>query len=149
MGFYQDRRWLAVGQALLHEDYSADKVHQLSKIDKVNIVCLSLLHLLMRSKWFLYKLEGIAALQQELKDIGSLFGLRRELVQQAKKMGFSDKQIALCVGSTEDEVRARRKGFGVKPFVKKIDTLAAEFPAVCSVSAIKKVTLDTDLNAML
>jgi carbamoyl-phosphate synthase large subunit len=44
-------------------------------------------------------------------------------------MGFSDKQIALSVGSTEDEVRARRKGFGIRPFVKKIDTLAAEFPA--------------------
>ncbi|KAL9617665.1 MAG: hypothetical protein Q9204_008470, partial [Flavoplaca sp. TL-2023a] len=44
-------------------------------------------------------------------------------------MGFPDKQIAQCVGSTEDEVRARRKGFGIRPFVKKIDTLAAEFPA--------------------
>ncbi|KAL9037528.1 MAG: hypothetical protein Q9214_005664 [Letrouitia sp. 1 TL-2023] len=44
-------------------------------------------------------------------------------------MGFSDRQIAQCVGSTEDEVRARRKGFGIRPFVKKIDTLAAEFPA--------------------
>ena len=66
----------------------------------------------------------------ELKDIGSLFGLRSELIRKAKKMGFSDKQIAQCVGSTEEEVRARRKGFGVLPFVKKIDTLAAEFPAV-------------------
>jgi carbamoyl-phosphate synthase large subunit len=44
-------------------------------------------------------------------------------------MGFSDRQIAKAVGSTEDEVRARRKNFGVTPFVKKIDTLAAEFPA--------------------
>lgn len=82
------------------------------------------------SKWFLYKLQGIADLQHEMEDIGSLFGLRRELLTQAKKMGFSDKQIAKCVGSTEDDVRARRKGFGIKPFVKKIDTLAAEFPAV-------------------
>ncbi len=65
-----------------------------------------------------------------MEDIGSLFGLRRELIQQAKKMGFADKQIAQCVGSTEEEVRSRRKGFGIKPFVKKIDTLAAEFPAV-------------------
>lgn len=48
---------------------------------------------------------------------------------KAKKMGFSDRQIAKAVGSTEDEVRARRKNFGITPFVKKIDTLAAEFPA--------------------
>jgi carbamoyl-phosphate synthase large subunit len=33
------------------------------------------------------------------------------------------------VNSTEDEVRARRSEFGIRPWVKKIDTLAAEFPA--------------------
>ena len=108
-----DRRWLAVGQAMLHEDYSVDKVHELTKIDK----------------WFLYKLRNIVDVYRELEDVGSLFGLKKELVIKAKKMGFSDRQIAMCVGSTEDDVRARRKGFGVRPFVKKIDTLAAEFPA--------------------
>jgi carbamoyl-phosphate synthase large subunit len=108
-----DRRWLAVGQAMLHENYSVDKIHDLTKIDK----------------WFLYKLQNIVDVYRELEDIGSLFGLKKELVNKAKKLGFSDKQIAKCVGSTEDDVRARRKGFGIRPFVKKIDTLAAEFPA--------------------
>lgn len=108
-----DRRWLAVGQAMLHENYSVQKIHELTKIDE----------------WFLYKLRNIADVYRELEDIGSLFGLKKELISKAKKMGFSDKQIAMCVGSTEDDVRARRKGFGIRPFVKKIDTLAAEFPA--------------------
>lgn len=108
-----DRRWLAVGQAMLHENYSVDKIHDLSKIDK----------------WFLYKLQNIVDVHHELKDVGSLFGLKKELVSKAKKLGFSDRQIANCVGCSEDEVRSRRKGFGIKPFVKKIDTLAAEFPA--------------------
>lgn len=108
-----DRRWLAVGQAMLHENYSVQKIHELTKIDE----------------WFLYKLRNIADIYRELEDIGSLFGLKKELISKAKKMGFSDKQIAMCVGSTEDDVRARRKGFGIRPFVKKIDTLAAEFPA--------------------
>jgi len=108
-----DRRWLAIGQAMLHENYSVDKVHDLTKIDK----------------WFLFKLQNIVDVHHELEEVGSLFGLKKELVGKAKKMGFSDKQIAMCVGCTEDEVRARRKGFGIKPFVKKIDTLAAEFPA--------------------
>ena len=44
-------------------------------------------------------------------------------------MGFSDKQITMYVNSTEDEVRARRKRFGIRPWVKKIDVLAAEFLA--------------------
>ncbi|THC98436.1 hypothetical protein EYZ11_002095 [Aspergillus tanneri] len=108
-----DRRWLAVGQAMLHENYSVDKVHELTKIDK----------------WFLYKLQNIVECHHELKDIGSLFGVQEETMLKAKKLGFSDKQIALLVGSTEDDVRARRKSFGIMPWVKKIDTLAAEFPA--------------------
>ncbi|QKX54017.1 uncharacterized protein TRUGW13939_01099 [Talaromyces rugulosus] len=108
-----DRRWLAVGQAMLHENYSVDKVHELTKIDK----------------WFLYKLQNIVDCQNELTEIGSLFGLKKEILMKAKKLGFSDKQISQCVGSTEDDVRARRLGFGIRPWVKKIDTLAAEFPA--------------------
>ncbi|PBP26851.1 carbamoyl-phosphate synthase arginine-specific large chain [Diplocarpon rosae] len=108
-----DRRWLAVGQAMLHEGYTVDRIHDLSKIDK----------------WFLYKLQNIVECTHELEDIGSLNGVKEELMRKAKKMGFSDRQIAKAVRSTEDEVRARRKNFGITPFVKKIDTLAAEFPA--------------------
>ncbi|PYI33920.1 carbamoyl-phosphate synthase [Aspergillus indologenus CBS 114.80] len=108
-----DRRWLAVGQAMLHENYTVDRVHELTKIDK----------------WFLYKLQNIVDCNNELKEIGSLFGLQKEVILKAKKLGFSDKQIALLVGATEDDVRARRKSFGIRPWVKKIDTLAAEFPA--------------------
>lgn len=108
-----DRRWLAVGQAMIHEGYSVDRVHDLSKIDK----------------WFLFKLQNIVDCMMEMEEIGSLFGLKRDLVHHAKKLGFSDRQIAKCINSTEDEVRQRRKGFGITPFVKKIDTLAAEFPA--------------------
>ncbi|KAK7206081.1 hypothetical protein BZA70DRAFT_237081 [Myxozyma melibiosi] len=108
-----DRRWLAVGQALLHKDYTVDRVHDLTKIDK----------------WFLYKLMNIVRMQKEIESIGSLFGLNKELIKKAKQLGFSDKQIALAVGATEAEVRERRKGFDIVPVVKKIDTLAAEFPA--------------------
>lgn len=48
---------------------------------------------------------------------------------RAKCMGFSDSQIADLVTSTEDVVRAHRKSLGITPFVKRIDTLAAEYPA--------------------
>ncbi len=108
-----DRRWLAVGQAMLHENYSVDRVHELTKIDK----------------WFLYKLQNIVDCTRELQAAGSLKGLKKDLVIKAKKMGFSDRQIAAAVGNTEDKVRALRLEFGIRPWVKKIDTLAAEFPA--------------------
>ncbi|KAK0730683.1 hypothetical protein B0H67DRAFT_478348 [Lasiosphaeris hirsuta] len=108
-----DRRWLAVGQAMFHKNYTVDRVHELTKIDK----------------WFLHKLQNIVDCTKELQQIGSLKGLRKEHVLKAKKMGFSDIQIAHAVGSTEDAVRTVRKEFGITPWVKKIDTLAAEFPA--------------------
>ena len=108
-----DRRWLAVGQALLHENYTVDRVHELTKIDK----------------WFLHKLMNIVNCTKEMQSVGSLGGLKKDLVTKAKKMGFSDRQIANAVGSTEDKVRALRLEYGIRPWVKKIDTLAAEFPA--------------------
>ncbi|GME85584.1 unnamed protein product [Ambrosiozyma monospora] len=108
-----DRRWLAVGQALMHEGYSVEKVHELSKIDK----------------WFLYKLMNIVEMQKELESIGSLNGVTQDAMSRAKKLGFSDKQIAIAVNANELDIRATRKSFGITPFVKKIDTLAAEFPA--------------------
>ncbi|PSR82167.1 putative carbamoyl-phosphate synthase arginine-specific large chain [Coniella lustricola] len=108
-----DRRWLAVGQALLHEDYTVDRVHDLTKIDK----------------WFLYKLQNIVDCTKELQAVGNLEGIKKDLMMKSKKMGFSDKQIAHAVNSTEDQVRALRLQYGIRPWVKKIDTLAAEFPA--------------------
>ena len=50
-------------------------------------------------------------------------------MRTAKRMGFSDVQIADLVNSTEMDVRAHRKALGITPFVKRIDTLADEFPA--------------------
>lgn len=50
-------------------------------------------------------------------------------MDKAKRMGFSDLQIADLVKSTEGTVRAHRKSLGITPFVKRIDTLAAEYPA--------------------
>jgi carbamoyl-phosphate synthase large subunit len=90
-----DRRWLAVGQAMLHENYSVDRIHELTKIDK----------------WFLYKLQTIADTTFQLQGIGSLENVPREVLHKAKKQGFSDRQIAIAVGSTEDLVREKRKSW--------------------------------------
>ncbi|KGQ83873.1 carbamoyl-phosphate synthase arginine-specific large chain [Candida albicans SC5314] len=108
-----DRRWLAVGQALLYENYTVDQVHELTKIDR----------------WFLHKLMNIVNMYRELEANGHLSIINHDLMSRAKKLGFSDKQIGLCVGADELEVRRVRKELGIIPFVKKIDTLAAEFPA--------------------
>lgn len=108
-----DRRWLAVGQAMIHEGYSVDKVHNLSKIDK----------------WFLHKLQNLVDTIKEIEGIGSLANIKHELMIKAKKQGFSDKQIGMYCKASEQDVRKKRQQFGIRPWVKKIDTLAAEFPA--------------------
>jgi carbamoyl-phosphate synthase large subunit len=53
----------------------------------------------------------------------------KSLLAKAKSFGFSDRQIAALVGSTEDEVRALRKKLGLVPSFRLVDTCAAEFEA--------------------
>jgi len=54
---------------------------------------------------------------------------KQSLLQKAKSLGFSDRQIASLVGATEDEVRALRKRLGIQPSYRLVDTCAAEFEA--------------------
>lgn len=55
--------------------------------------------------------------------------LSKGLLKQAKQMGFSDRQLAACIGSNELAVRRLRQEYSIGPYVKQIDTVAAEFPA--------------------
>ncbi|KAJ3726954.1 carbamoyl-phosphate synthase [Lentinula raphanica] len=108
-----DMRLFAIAYAMYKKNYTVDQLHDLTKIDK----------------WFLYKVDNIVQTHHSLKAAGSLEHIDAELMTRAKRMGFADAQIADLVSSTEDQVRAHRKSFGITPFVKRIDTLAAEFPA--------------------
>ncbi|KAF9584752.1 carbamoyl-phosphate synthase (glutamine-hydrolyzing) cpa2 [Lunasporangiospora selenospora] len=109
-----DRRLFAIGDAMLNKGYTVDQVHDITKVDK----------------WFLHKLSNIVAVNKELGKF-TLDNLPFELLHDAKRKGFSDAQIAglLSKKSSEDVVRSLRKQMGITPFVKRIDTLAAEFPA--------------------
>jgi carbamoyl-phosphate synthase large subunit len=52
-----------------------------------------------------------------------------ETIREAKRIGFSDEQIAQCQKTDEFTIRAFRKVANIIPAVKQIDTLAAEWPA--------------------
>jgi carbamoyl-phosphate synthase large subunit len=77
----------------------------------------------------LHKIDNIVQTHRALEQAGSLSAVDENLMRRSKQMGFSDIQIADLVSSSEDDVRARRKSMGITPFVKRIDTLAAEYPA--------------------
>lgn len=53
----------------------------------------------------------------------------KDLLLEAKRLGFSDRQIARLVNSTELAICYLRKQLGIRPYVKQIDTVAAEYPA--------------------
>ncbi len=115
-----DKRIFVIESAF-REGYTVEQIHDLTKIDK----------------WFLYKLANIVNTALELEKHNDLATLPVELLRQAKREGFSDFQIARAVlkeRMTDAEkanldVRHLRKGYGIMPCVKQIDTLAAEYPA--------------------
>jgi len=96
--------------AALEREWSVEDLFDLTKIDP----------------WFLTQLQQITDLQREVaaEDLASI---SNELLRQAKRMGFSDVRIAELLGSTENEVRAKRKASGIIPVYNRVDTCGAEF----------------------
>ena len=110
-----DMRILAVAQAL-DLGYTVEKIYNLTKIDR----------------WFLYKLKHIVFLKKNIQE--NKRSLSHELLLEAKKAGFSDRQIGTLAFNTsksdaEQNIRTVRKEKGITPCIRQIDTLAAEFPA--------------------
>lgn len=115
-----DRRIFVLSKAL-RQGYTVDSIHELTKIDK----------------WFLYRLKGIIDTSEALAKYDAVESVPDELLLKAKKQGFSDFQVARAIlGMSEDDmeaasmaIRKNRLSRGIRPYVKQIDTLAAEFPA--------------------
>jgi carbamoyl-phosphate synthase large subunit len=78
--------------------------------------------------WFLDKLNQLLEIEKFLKRT-PLEELTKEQMYEVKRNGFSDRQIAYCTKTTEDEVRTYRQQLGVIPVYKTVDTCAAEFEA--------------------
>ena len=114
-----DTRAFVISQAF-EEGYTVDQVHELTKIDR----------------WFLDRLFGIKQTADELSSLPSLNNISPALLRHAKRQGFSDYQIGKLVGqeglhgdALSLAVRTLRLQHGIRPVVKQIDTLAAEYPA--------------------
>lgn len=88
---------------------STERIYKLSAIDP----------------WFLLKIKNIVDKESQLRKKSFDF----EEIREAKKLGFSDKQLSRCLNIEPDQVRDLRKKFGIVPVIKQIDTLAAEWPA--------------------
>jgi carbamoyl-phosphate synthase large subunit len=117
-----DERLFVIAEAF-RRGYMVEEVQSLSNIDK----------------WFLHKIQGLISLETRLKIQGRAIAALAdtldkdseagELLYEAKRMGFSDRQLAEYTGLTEKMIRDIRKAFGIVPTYKMVDTCAAEFEA--------------------
>ncbi|MFX1409837.1 MAG: carbamoyl-phosphate synthase (glutamine-hydrolyzing) large subunit [Promethearchaeota archaeon] len=111
-----DLRIFRLAEAI-KKSLSIEEIYRLSRIDK----------------WFLYKLKNIIDLERNLKDLNLLEtddSEKKYWLERAKRYGFSDGQIAKIMGVDTIFIRQLRRRLGVHPYVKRIDTLAAEWPAI-------------------
>lgn len=76
-------------------------------------------------RYFLKKIKNILDFSKQLRQLP----LDLELLQEAKKLGFSDKEIADLKGKQESDIRDLRRRLGIIPTYKQVDTCAGEFEA--------------------
>ncbi|GHU24878.1 carbamoyl-phosphate synthase (glutamine-hydrolyzing) [Spirochaetia bacterium] len=103
-----DRRIFVVYRAF-SEGWSVEKIHQVTKIDR----------------WFLHKIKNVWETEKKIRNEN----LNKALLKEAKILGFSDARIGELTGKSESIIRKARENAGIKPVIKQIDTLSAEYPA--------------------
>ncbi len=104
-----DRRLFALYQ-FLQKGGTVARAQNLSQIDP----------------WFLIQLQTILDCEQRLQTQVTLDSIH---LRQAKQFGFSDTVIADWLHTDAEEIRKQRLKHGIVPYVKQIDTLAAEYAA--------------------
>lgn len=100
--------WFLYAAKAFKEGATIDEVYEATGIDK----------------FFLNKIKKLVEFYENLKEVN------KDTLIEAKKLGFSDEQIAKKVNKSVEEIRKIREVEGIKPVVKQIDTLAGEWPAV-------------------
>ena len=104
-----EHRIFYVAEAL-RRGWTVERVHELSGIDP----------------WYLSRIHDMMAAREAIRDL-PLEDIDAESMRLLKQYGTSDAEIGLLTHADERFVRAYRKGLGVVPVMKTVDTCAAEF----------------------
>jgi len=107
-----DERFFKLAKAI-KKGVSIEEIYKLSGVDP----------------FFLHKIAHIIDMEKRLQRAHLMEKDLCETIKEAKKLGFSDKQIAICLNTYESTVQKLRKEAQIVPVVKQIDTLGAEWPA--------------------
>ncbi len=100
----------------LKAGFGVDEIYNLTKIDP----------------WFIEKIKNIVEVEEKLRSLAKTHKfdeLPKDTILEAKKYGFSDKQIAHIFNVSEKDVRRKRKSLGITTVFKMVYTCAAEFEA--------------------
>lgn len=106
-----------------------ERLYKIVKALKMGISIEEIYRLSGVDPFFLHKIQNIIDMEKKLRTIHLNNSDAVEVIKEAKRIGFSDEQIAICQCTSESTIRMFRKNAGIVPFVKQIDTLAAEYPA--------------------
>ena len=91
---------------------SLDRIHDITKIDI----------------WYLRQYEKLISLEKVISEL-TIDNISKEILLEAKQMGFADRQIAHMLGCMESVVYKKRKSLNINRVYKLVDTCAAEFKA--------------------
>ena len=106
-----------------------ERLYKIGKALKIGIPVMEIYRLSGVDPFFLNKIQNIIDMEALLCKLNLADQYAIEVIREAKRLGFSDEQIAVCQKTTEANIRSFRKNTDIIPVVKQIDTLAAEWPA--------------------
>jgi len=106
-----------------------ERLYKIAKALRIGLSVPEIYRLSGVDPFFLYKIQNIVNMEDQLKTLNLADEGAAEVIREAKRLGFSDEQIAICQKTAEKNIRNYRKTNKILPVVKQIDTLAAEWPA--------------------
>jgi len=107
-----------------------DRIFRIKEALSAGISIKTIREITQIDRWFLYQIQDIVNLENTITSFKHLDKVPVDVLWEAKKMGFSDEQIAEFVKDcTADEVYEYRKKLGIKRVYKMVDTCSAEFEA--------------------
>ncbi len=106
-----------------------ERLYKIAKAIKMGISIKEIYRLSGVDPFFLNKIKNIIAMEETLRGLNLGEDSAVEVIREAKRIGFSDEQIAVCQNTDELTIRKYRKNVNIIPAIKQIDTLAAEWPA--------------------
>ena len=107
---------------------NSQRVFQIYEALKRKIEVNELAEMTFIDPWFLHNLKELVDMEAVIAEKG-FSGLDAPFLRKVKQLGFSDRQIALITGTSNDDVRELRKKLKLQPVYKLVDTCAAEFEA--------------------